>query len=281
MELLSRHYDCARRNGIDVHHVDIDRGAVAVQDSVKWHLSQDGDRSLVQEGWLQCASAGPALHHTGLQLLDNGTLTGRVVFNPEHAVGEYAVRLFAFNTKHWNTTGIVRLTISFHVDNRDDPPMPAHGAQITKGEGEGAQRHQRRKQEREKNAAITRGFADATFQVYAQWERRQIPHEAAVEGMTRHLEELRTFLDNDPAHADAWVWLGGLHMNIHKLLSNVLLHCELFLGQALLFSEGGAGGQALPDVLELAEENLKGLSLSLSLPPPPARARGVQRSPRS
>ena len=52
------------------------------------------------------------------------------------------------------------------------------------------------------------------------------------------------------------MWLGGLHMNIHKLLENVLLHCELFLGQALLFTkETRAGAQ---EAVELAEENLKG-----------------------
>ena len=41
-------------------------------------------------------------------------------------------------------------------------------------------------------------------------------------------------------------------MNIHKLMENVLLHCELFLGQVLLFTTEGREAQ------ELAEENLKG-----------------------
>jgi len=242
VELLSRHYDCAGRNGIRVHRVDINRGAVAVADTVHWPLGLDGDTDMVQEGWLQCASAGPSLFNTGLQLWDNGTLTGRVVFNPEHAVGDYAVHLFAFNTKHWDSAGIMWLNLSFTVENRAV---------------EGAQSHQRRQRQRDRNSAIARGFADAAFQIYAQWERRQIAHETAVEGMARHLEELRTFLNSDPAHADAWVWLGGLHMNVHKLLSNVLLHCELFLGQALLFSGGGAGGP-WPEIAVMAEENLKG-----------------------
>ena len=41
-------------------------------------------------------------------------------------------------------------------------------------------------------------------------------------------------------------------MNIHKLMENVLLHCELFLGQALLFTSEGRGAR------ELAEQNLQG-----------------------
>lgn len=40
------------------------------------HIHHTLSRSLRSEGWLQCVSS-PALHKTGLQLFDNGTLAGR------------------------------------------------------------------------------------------------------------------------------------------------------------------------------------------------------------
>ena len=44
--------------------------------------------------------------------------------------------------------------------------------------------------------------------------------------------------------------MGGLHMNIHKLMQNVLFECELYCGQALMSAD--------PEVRKAAEMNLKG-----------------------
>ena len=84
VELLSRHYDCAASNGVDVRYFDARRDRVAVGDHVLWHIGPEAARSIahgkdgpvVADGWLQCASH-PSLLRTGLRMLDNGTLVGR------------------------------------------------------------------------------------------------------------------------------------------------------------------------------------------------------------
>merc|ERR1740130_1030835 len=70
--------------------------------------------------------------------------------------------------------------------------------------------------------------------------------------MKQDLRKLRDLLEDRPRLAGGkfWMYLGGLHMNIHKLMENVLLECETFLGAALLFPDA--------DVVRMAEQNLEG-----------------------
>jgi hypothetical protein len=70
--------------------------------------------------------------------------------------------------------------------------------------------------------------------------------------MLARLSELRGVLLRRPRLEGGrwWAALGGLHMNVHKLLENVLFECELYLGRALVSSSDAAR--------RWAEDNLDG-----------------------
>jgi hypothetical protein len=91
------------------------------------------------------------------------------------------VHLLAFSTALWNTTGILRFDLRFAVGN-----IPARPGD--------EQRVAERRHRRDEAKAAARGMADAAFLVYQQWERRQISHAETVDGMKRHLAEVRRLI---------------------------------------------------------------------------------------
>ena len=121
----------------------------------------------------------------------------RIVPNPTHAEGDYRVHLFAFNTRQWNSSGILRLDVFFTIANSHQgrpasadagellatlaPPVAANALQVA---------FARRSAERQATAQQAQRLADLTFRAYQQWERQQISHGDAVEGMRRHLGEV-------------------------------------------------------------------------------------------
>ena len=69
--------------------------------------------------------------------------------------------------------------------------------------------------------------------------------------MNEEFAKMKRVLDQRPTTGKGFGWgvLGALHMNTHKLLENVLLEAELYLGLALTF-----GGRSAA----FAEQNLEG-----------------------
>ena len=80
--------------------------------------------------------------------------------------------------------------------------------------------------------------------------------------MRVELKRLQAVLERRPRAGGGryWGWLGALHMNVHKLLENMLAECEVFLGFALRFPEGGGagGGAGEESAAQIARENLGG-----------------------
>ena len=84
------------------------------------------------------------------------------------------------------------------------------------------------------------------------WEGNTLDHPQTIEQLTAALRKLRILLEEHPRLDDGlwWTQLGGYHMNVHKLMENVLFECELYLGQALLFPR--------VEVKKTANQNLDG-----------------------
>ena len=91
--------------------------------------------------------------------------------------------------------------------------------------------------------------ADTAIAHYNSWETRKQSHANVIKGMNHEFTQMKATLDAYPHDAFGWGILGALHMNTHKLLENVLLEAEHYLGHALTF--GGAAA-------EFAETNLEG-----------------------
>lgn len=154
---------------------------------------------------------------------DNGVVHGVIQSDPSRP-RSYNVNFFAFNTLNWqrNMT-VLRLELRFTVnenvrDNHHD-------------------------NEERQAARRADSLVHKAFQAYSRWDREKTDanYEAAVRDMKYHLTSLRAELGARPRLGNPpgmlWMWLGGLHMNIHKLMQNVLYECETYLGAALLFPD--------------------------------------------
>jgi len=73
--------------------------------------------------------------------------------------------------------------------------------------------------------------------IWDEWEQGQLNGRDTRDQMCQELDRLRTLLEAHPRLENGlfWAHLGGLHMNVHKLLENALFECELYLGHALTF----------------------------------------------
>jgi hypothetical protein len=100
------------------------------------------------------------------------------------------------------------------------------------------------------DARVSAG-ASAAVAYWKEWERRQASHAETVAGMNLEFAKMKRALDERPTTGNGFGWgvLGALHMNTHKLLENVLLEAESYLGLALTF-----GGESAA----FAEQNLEG-----------------------
>jgi len=224
-------YSCSSRNGLDVRTIKIAREEkVSVGETIAW-------RNLVptnlSKGWQQCASH-PTLPH-GLIFTDAGTMSGTVGMLPYHGDADSTqvhLQFHAFNTVDWESGVIHQLELTFKVHGNfpsiHDPDQEQAAEQAA-------------------HAA-----ADNAFRAYTTWERGQLDHPQTVSRMKHHLAELRAVCEQNPELRGGWHWmvLGALHMNIHKLMENVLPECEVFLSQGLLFPD--------KEVQRMAGQNLEG-----------------------
>ena len=87
--------------------------------------------------------------------------------------------------------------------------------------------------------AEARGAGLAGFRAFEQYyNERTLSHRDSVARMYAAEQELCAVLDESPAIASGlyWNWAGGLYMNLHKLLEDVLVDgCEHHFEQGLLY----------------------------------------------
>ncbi len=208
-------------------------GTYSIGDAVAWSLTAAGgvggsrdDRgsdALPASGWLAggCATH-QALHGTGLRFGDDASLRGTVT-----PLAEEQIWFTAFHTT--DATEIVRLNLHLYI-NTHRPAVHAGMRAVDPG---------------------ISAAADAAIDVYRDWEGRRASHADTVAGMNARFADMKRILDDKPRSGGGFGWglLGALHMNTHKLLDNVLLEAERYLGLALTF--GGAAAA-------FAEQNLEG-----------------------
>jgi hypothetical protein len=213
------HYECAERNGLSVYVHTVDLGALVVGEAVSWSVAANTSwlAGNVSRGWLQCASF-PSLP-TSLQFTDDGSLSGVLSEADQRRFsGGEQLTFFAVSTADWaSTSSIHRLEIRFTIESA------AVGSSVAAADSAA------------QDTAHSR--LRAAFHAYTLWERQQLSHVDTVRTMKEELSSLKLILDEHPRLGNGvfWMYLGGLHMNIHKLMENCLLECELYLGLALLF----------------------------------------------
>jgi hypothetical protein len=259
VELISPDYNCAARNNITFEEVELP--------TVKIHLDKQRgvnilvySNTLTTSGWMQCAAL-PSLPK-GLNFTDDGHIVGNIEFD-ERREQAYDVDFFAFNTRlwDWNSTEsrrdegqeqeqeilgkIVKVVISFSVTGNIDTSSGTHSYRPP-----GAVAFKKQKEQEATKAA--RAALSRAYSAYQGWEKKHLEHGQCVDEMLSKLADAKAILDEWPLIENGmlWVWLGGLHMNVHKMMANVLIDCELYLGQALLFPS--------EEVKDMALENLEG-----------------------
>lgn len=249
-------YGCPERNGLSLQNHTVDLGSFAVGDSVYWSIASDtnlkrtkNSNLIALSGWLQCA-AFPSLP-SGLTFSDDGILSG--VLRPhENEYGE--VLFFAMSVQTWRQQIVQRLELRFTV-KRNGKDEDGGSVEIQANDREAYEEDfiqnamAERKAEREAHAHLTSAFR--SYQMY--YEERRLGHSECIGRMAASLSGVKNVLDAHPRLGGGafWVWLGALHMNLHKLLENVLPECELYLGLGLLFPPS-------PASLDDARLNLEG-----------------------
>lgn len=205
-ELWSSSYECPSRVGLSTEVVSIDLGDFHVSEPVEW-----SSPVLTKGGWSQCPS-NAALLGTGLTFNDAGQLKGLVSW-PENVggVARETIRFRAINTAAWGNSTVTVLDLTFTIVRKSEAPLADKVAEAAK-------------------VAAVRAHADAAYGAYTRWAPKEV---------LEHLANLRSALDAAPlvGGGHPWVWLGALHMNAHKLLEDVLLECELYLGATLGFPD--------------------------------------------
>lgn len=177
----------------------------------------------------------------GLEFSDDGALHGTIAYDPLRPE-VYSVDFVAISAAQWDepSIGLIRLNISMRIES-NVPQEPAHYVL-----------QQRTVKEHQVASAVALRTVQECFGVYEVWERRGLTMQETVDNMLSHLQKLQSLLEKHPQLDGGrwWVFLGGLHMNVHKLMENVLFECELYLGYALMFGD--------PEVRCAAEQNLEG-----------------------
>lgn len=224
MELLSKHYRCAERTNTTFRNVSRHLGTHSIGDHFSWSVPSN----LPTSRWLSnCVTHT----HTasGLTFRDDGSLQGNI-----SPLAEKEIWLTAFHTLISTaedgkiTATVTQLNLHLYIQNTH-VPVTVHSFQSV-------------------HPNVSRA-ADTAIAHYNSWEARKQSHADVIKGMNHEFTQMKATLDAYPHDAFGWGILGALHMNTHKLLENVLLEAEHYLGHALTF--GGAAA-------EFAETNLEG-----------------------
>ena len=108
VELLSSHYDCARRNNVPVRNVSRHIGTYRVGERVSWSMS-----GIPGEGWLRSCVSHQALHDTGLRFHDDASLSGTIT-----PLAEEQIWFTAFHTAGGT---VIRLNLHLYVRTHRPP----------------------------------------------------------------------------------------------------------------------------------------------------------------
>ena len=232
-ELYSEHYRCAARNDVKILHHKINLEKVNVGESIEYNP----DESLpIKIGFMQAPTL-PRLP-PGIVFSDDATLAGEVRYDP-HRSSSYNVDFVAVSTVGWadDSIGLVRLEIRFKVEGNEPPEY---------FDVEDFERSQ------DETRTKARELIGNLNQTWGKWESRSLTNQDTCNSMIEDLIQLRELLESHPRldNGKWWGYLGGYHMNVHKLLENTLFECELYLGYSLTFGDN--------EVRFYAEQNLKG-----------------------
>ena len=276
------HYGCAEKLGVTERREAAELGTFVPGQRIDWSTSamigfgsnsSSSSSSSSSSGWHQCAAV-PALP-AGLSFGDNGKLSGVLQFDPTRAE-QYAVAFTAFHTRGFGfgvgggggvgvggggDSGVIggggtaaqgeltRVELRFDVVGNLAPPLFDAVAEADADADAEAAAH---------------AAASAAFGAYRAFDEQRLPHSEATRRMRVELKRLQAVLERRPRAGGGryWGWLGALHMNVHKLLENMLAECEVFLGFALRFPEAaagiGGGGAREESAAQIARENLGG-----------------------
>ena len=218
VELLSQHYNCAERNNITIYNVSRHLGTKNIGDYVSWQAPQKDN--LPTSGWWNNCRTSPTLYNTGLTFHDNGKLEGFIAPSVTKAVW-----FTAYNT---NNNVLTQLNLHLYVNTHTSPTVHSF----------------------ETVHPIVSKAADQAVASYKSWENRQTSHTDVIAAMNRQFQQMKTVLDQHPNDGFGWGILGALHMNTHKLLENVLIDAEHYLGYALSFRDS--------KLTDFVETNLEG-----------------------
>ena len=229
LEMHSRGYRCAERTSVPVQN-----RMLSLAPSGRWTVGDAVEASLSDLPWTslpKCHSYLPPGVHLELNASSDGTssvlsLRGTLGYDPTRP-GEYSWDLeidgvVGDGSSEQYTVQRVRGTVT--VSNVAHERGKALEAEVNALAS---------------NDAKARAAGLAGFRAFEQYyNERSLSHERSVRHMYSSEQELASVLDDTPAVSGGiyWNWAGGLYMNLHKLLEDVLVDgCEHHFEQGLLY----------------------------------------------
>ena len=165
----------------------------------------------------------------GVRFSDDGALERRGALRPASRGGLQGRVRRGEHGGDWDDpeVGIVRLEIAYSSSRATSRRVEFDVEAFTARAGSGS---------RGGKPVCSATSADA-WEGWEQGELRQ-PRDLRPD-VCAQLGRLRDLLERHPRLDGGrwWGWLGGFHMNVHKLLENTLFECELYLGYALTFGD--------------------------------------------
>lgn len=234
LEMHSCGYNCAERTGIPVEELTLDLS------SPSWTVGQVVAASTTGIRW----SAIPECHSVlppGLSLHLN--TTGDTTATSALSVGgvlEYDPARPAVYTFHFEALAPLGDSYSEQYSlQRVVGKVIVHNARLA-SDNESEAVLERRIIALTAGDAKARGAGLAGFRAFEEYyHEHRLSHEDSVRRMYTAEHELTSVLDDFPAASSGlyWNWAGGLYMNLHKLLEDVLVDgCEHHFEQALLYN---------------------------------------------
>ena len=229
LEMHSRGYRCAERSSVPVQQL-----MLPLAPSGRWTVGDAVEASLSDLRWTSlpnCHSHLPPGVHLELNASSDGTssallLRGILGYDPTRP-REYSWDLeidgvVGDRSSEQYTVQRVRGTVTVsNVARERGEALVAEVKVLTN------------------NDAKARAAGLAGFRAFEQYyNERSLSHERSVRLMYSSQQELASVLDHTPAVSGGnyWNWAGGLYMNLHKLLEDVLVDgCEHHFEQGLLY----------------------------------------------
>ena len=232
LEMHSRGYSCAGRTGVPVEELQLGMGlsSVAVGETVtasvpgvRWNAVPECHSVLPPGLSLHLNSSDSDATPSALEL--RGVLGYDPARDATYTLDFEAVSVVGDSAEKYSLQRVTgKLTVR-NVrragDSKSEAALEAQVAALTASD------------------AKARGAGLAGFRAFEQYyTERTLSHRDSVRRMYAAEQELCAVLDESPAVASGlyWNWAGGLYMNLHKLLEDVLVDgCEHHFEQGLLY----------------------------------------------